>query len=150
MAIEDNNLTGILVQPSAAADPRLSVRDSAIAGNGDVGVLIVTASPGASARADFEHTSIVRNTSGGLGVQVSSGSATVDASNINAGDNGNDGVGVDGVAGTLTVTSSMIARNARFGMNQTAVGTLRSPGNNIVEGNTLGALQGSITPISPM
>jgi hypothetical protein len=149
VAVENNGVDGVDMVPNASADPHLSVRDSLIAGNGTEGVYI-TASSGSTARAEFEHTSTVRNGADGLALLANFGAVSAHASNVNSSGNGNNGVFAVGAAATLTVTGSTMTRNGGYGMNQTSGSTLRSPGNNIVDGNVAGALNGSITPITPM
>jgi hypothetical protein len=147
VAVENNGFIGVEIVPNAGADPRLTVRDSLIAGNAGNGVGI-TADAGTTARAEFEHTSIARNGSTGLVIQSTGGTVSAHASNINA-----SGNAVDGVAafdGTLTVTGSTMTRNAGYGIHQINTSTVRSPGNNIVDGNVSGPTNRTITPITPM
>lgn len=164
--LQANALYGIY----AASTARVDVRDSLVADNNSIGILVIA---GSLTRVDVESTTISGNRQNGVWMLASTGNKaevtitrSVVARNgeagvydgIGANDNthltisdttvtGNYGDGIFAIGGATVVASgNVLTKNGETGFNNIS-STFKSRSNNTVQDNFGGASAGTITPI---
>jgi hypothetical protein len=150
-AVENNGFSALLINPATASPVVAAVRGSLLSGNGLIGFFAQTAAAGRIVHVSVDGSSSVRNGSSGFVANSDAGGTiTFVASNSVANENAGNGIFATGAGTTLSVAASSISRNGGPGLNQNNNATLRSHGNNAVNGNLSSETTGTITGIGLM
>jgi len=131
---------GIYLTPSGRTNFLIT---NVVATANATGITIETASTSASASVVLDHVVAANNGGGVLIALLAGGALSVTAVDSIAGNNTLDGFLVD--SGTLRLAQSTAAQNGGYGVD--CYGTCQSAGNNFIDGNTAGSVNGTLTNV---